>query len=85
MFGPGLPLLHVFAPGPVAAGYDGINAEPSTITNFTGLSMIAEDYSLTASARGSDGTRYSLGTDMRVFRGKYRTPSGDHDGTFCFI
>jgi hypothetical protein len=85
VFGPGLPLMHVFSPGPILAGYDGINVDPSTITNFKGLSMIAEDYTLTATAAGSDGTKYLLGTDMRVFRGKYRTSSGDHNATFCFI
>jgi hypothetical protein len=84
VFGPGLPPEHVFAPGPPPA-YAGLNVEPSTITNFKGLSMISEDYTLTATAEGSDGTNYLVGTDMRVFRGQYRTPSGDHHATFCFI
>jgi hypothetical protein len=86
---PGTPNVHAFAPGPLEAGYMGILVEPSTITNFEGLSMIAEDYTGNAHAIGIDAlgnrTLYVLGTDMRVFRGRYRTPSGDHDATFCFI
>ena len=85
IFDVGLPLLHVFAPGPPLLGYQGINVEPSTITNFKGLSMITEDYTLSATARGSDGSKYLLGTDMRVMKGTYRTATGDHEGTFCFI
>lgn len=84
VFAPGLPLVHVFAPGPTP-GYAGINVEPATITNFKGLSMIAEDYTLTATAKGSDGTNYLLGTDMRVLRGTYRTSTGVHHATFVLI
>jgi hypothetical protein len=79
-----LPFVHLFAPGP-PPNYAGLDVEPSTVTNFKGLSMIAEDYTLTAMATGSDGTKFSVGTDMRVFKGKYRTASGEHDATFCFI
>jgi hypothetical protein len=82
----GLPAFHVFPPGPADNPfYAGPNIDPLTITNFRGLVMIAEDYSLAATAQGSDGSTYQVGTDMRVFKGTYRTATGDHDGTFCFI
>src|SRR5437763_14322761 len=29
-------LIHVFAPGPVELGFQGLDIEPSTITDFTG-------------------------------------------------
>ena len=84
VFAPGLPLVHVFAPGP-PPNYAGLDVEPSTITDFEGLSMITEDYTLTATATGSDGTHYLVGTDMRVVQGKYLNSSGEHDATFCLI
>ena len=78
--------FHVWAPGPEGNPfYNGPHADPSPITNFRGVSMIEEDYSLIRTAVGSDGSTWLLGTDMRVFKGTYRNSTGDHTGTFCFI
>lgn len=88
MFVETLPPFHVFAPGPAGnPNYGGSpDLEPGTITDFKGHSMISEDYTLTATATGSDGKIYSVGTDMRVFRGTYRARNGEvQDATFCFI
>jgi hypothetical protein len=81
---PSLPFFHAFAPGPTPA-YQGFDVEPSSITNFKGLSMIAEDYTLTAKANGSDGSHFLVGTDMRVMMGTYRTSTGVHHAIFVFI
>ncbi len=81
---PSLPFFHAFAPGPTPT-YQGFDVEPSTITNFKGVSMISEDYTLTQTATGSDGTHFLVGTDMRVMKGTYRTLTGEHHATFVFI
>jgi hypothetical protein len=79
------PLIHVFAPGPVDQGFQGIDVEPSVITNFRGFSAIAYPGGTTA-AKDSNGNSYDLATDMRVFRGEYVAADGSHHrGTFVFI
>lgn len=79
------PLIHVFSPGPVDQGFQGIDVEPSVITNFRGFSAIAYPGGTTA-AKDSNGNSYDLATDMRVFRGEYVAADGSHHrGTFVFI
>ena len=84
------PLLHVYEPGPLnktlpytGAVMEGLDVEPSTITDFTGV--IAQAYHV-GTAIGSDGKRYSLETDIRAFQGQYIAVDGSrHTGTFAFL
>jgi hypothetical protein len=79
------PLIHVFAPGPVDQGFQGIDVEPSVITNFRGFSAIAYPGGTNA-AKDSNGNTYDLITDMRVFQVEYVAADGSyHRGTFVFI
>ena len=77
------PLIHVFAPGPTSQGLMGEDVEPSTITNFNGLSA----YSVfTGSAVDASGNAYDVELDMRVFDGEYVSSDGSHHrGAFGFI
>jgi hypothetical protein len=87
---PGLPLLHVFAPGPPevtlpfsGTQLQGLDVEPSVITNYTGTTAVAFHV---GSAVGSDGARYNLETDMRAIQGTYIAADGSRrHGTFGFI
>jgi hypothetical protein len=80
---PGGPLIHVFAPGPEDLGFQGLDVEPSTITDFTGSSAIAYP---AGTATDADGNTYTMFNDMRVFVGTYRAADGVvRHGTFVFI
>jgi hypothetical protein len=80
---PGGPLVHVFAPGPPAFGFMGLDVDPSTITNFNGFSMLAY---LGGTATDADGHPYDLQADMRAYRGTYVAADGTtHQGTFGFV
>jgi len=80
---PGAPLIHVFAPGPVDAGFMGENVEPNTITDFKGITALS--YPL-GTATDADGNSYTMFNDMRVFRGTYVSQDGSVlHGTFAFI
>jgi hypothetical protein len=77
------PLIHVFAPGPTDAGLMGEDVEPSTITNFNGLSAYAV---FTGGATDADGNDYFAVLDMRIMDGVYRAADGSvHRGVFGFI
>jgi hypothetical protein len=77
------PLIHVFAPGPIDQGDQGIDVEPNVITNFRGFTAMGYPV---GTAQDSNGNTYNLVTDMRVFRGEYITADGvHHRGTFVFI
>jgi len=79
------PLIHVFAPGPVALGFQGIDVEPSVITNFRGFTAMGYPGG-TGTAKDSNGHIFDLATDMRVFQGEYVSADGTHHrGTFVFI
>jgi hypothetical protein len=79
------PLIHVFAPGPVNQGFQGIDVEPSVITNLRGFTAIGYPGGTNA-ATDSNGNTYDLITDMRVFQGEYVAADGSHHrGTFVFI
>jgi len=78
-------VIHVYAPGPESAGLGltGVNAEPSTITNFNGLSGYAL---VTGTAVDAAGNPYDAVLDMRVFDGEYVAADGSHhQGAFGFI
>jgi len=79
------PLIHVFAPGPVNQGFQGIDVEPSVITNFRGFTAMGYPGG-TGTAKDSNGNTFDLATDMRVFQGEYVSADGTHHrGTFVFI
>ena len=74
---------HVFAPGPRRLRFQGLDVEPSTITNFHGFSALAY---VGGTATDADGNTYTMQTDMRVFSGTYVSADGSVlQGTFAFI
>ena len=83
-------LIHVFPPGDPSITLPfshtplfGFDTEPGTVTDFDGFQAMAFHV---GSATDSDGTRYDLETDMRVFRGRYVDTTGTRRfGTFAFI
>ena len=80
---PPLGLIHVFFPGPTSIGDDGIDIEPSTITNFKGFTGVAM---LAGTATDGNGNQFSLATDIRVFQGEYESADGQRrHGTFVLI
>jgi hypothetical protein len=87
---PGGPLLHIFLPGPTnvtlpftGLTLEGLNVEPSTITDFNGFTALAY---IVGSARASDGRTYNMEVDLRVFEGRYVGETGSrHEGTFAMI
>jgi hypothetical protein len=82
--------IHVFLPGaagivlPFTGGeLQGLDVEPSTVTDFNGATALAYHV---GEARGSDGKTYNLETDMRVMDGEYVAVDGRRRrGTFGFI
>jgi hypothetical protein len=67
---PPFDLIHLFTPGPLGVTLpfsgiplEGLNVEPSTLTNFSGATALAY---LAGSARGNDGVEYGLEVDLRV-------------------
>ena len=79
------PQIHVFAPGPTNQGFQGLDVEPSVITNYRGFSAIAYPGGF-GTATDNNGNEYDVITDMRVFQGEYLSADGTHHrGTFAFI
>jgi hypothetical protein len=82
------PLIHEFLPGPeeitlpfTLLTLQGLNVEPSTITDFKGFTALAYHV---GTATGSDGTTYNLETDIRVIEGEYIAEDGTRrEGTFA--
>jgi hypothetical protein len=82
--------INVWAPGPptvtlpfTGLTLQGLDADPSTITDFDGFSAVAFH---TGTATAADGTRFDLETDMRAYRGAYVDTTGTlRFGTFAFI
>jgi len=68
-------LLNSFLPG-VGPGFDGLNAEPHQIINSNGV--VAQGYTA-GTATDSNGNTYNIGTDIRVYQGKY-VGAIAHDG-----
>jgi hypothetical protein len=65
---PPIQWINIFTPGVTGPGFDGVNAEPNTITNFDGL--IAMGYTL-GTATDTAGKQYQVIGDVRVFKGDY--------------
>ena len=82
--------IHIFAPGPEGivlpfsgVMLQGLNVEPSTITDFHGATALAFHI---GEARGSDGHTYNLETHMVAMEGKYVAVDGTtRHGSFAFI
>jgi len=82
--------IHVWAAGksgitlPYSHGQlQGIDTEPTTIGDFSGVSAVAFHV---GTATGKDGKRYNLETDMRVFAGNYIAANGQRrQGAFGLI
>ncbi|MPY86964.1 MAG: hypothetical protein GEU99_03490 [Luteitalea sp.] len=73
-------IIHVFLPGPptvtlpfTGSVLQGLDVEPSTITNFRGATALAF---LLGTATGSDGNEYNLEVDIRAFEGTYIAGDG---------
>jgi hypothetical protein len=64
------PFINQFIPGVPAPGvfFDGVNAEPNGITNFTGVSAMG--YTI-GPAVDNTGKAYQVITDVRVYQGDY--------------
>jgi hypothetical protein len=89
----GTPLLggsfHVFAPGPVEAGFDGLDADPSTITDFNGVSGLAY---VSGTVRRKNLLTHEVvdlpfvSSDMRFMQGVYRDADERvRHGTFALV
>jgi hypothetical protein len=84
---PPFPLIHELFPGPetitlpfTLVTLQGLDVEPSTITDFTGVTALAYHV---GTVTGSDGLTYDLETDVRVFEGQYVGEDGaQRQGTF---
>ena len=82
------PLIHELFPGPetitlpfTLVTLQGLNVEPSTITDFHGVTVLAYHV---GTATGNDGTKYNLETDIRVMKGEYIAENGERrEGTFA--
>jgi hypothetical protein len=82
--------IHQFAPGPegvvlpfTQVPLQGLNVEPSNITDFDGATALAYHV---GKAKGSDGKTYNLETDFRVMEGEYVSVEGTtREGTFAGI
>ena len=77
------PGVHIFAPGPVSLGLQGLDVELNGITNFRGFSALGY---LAGTATDSNGNNYNANTDMRAYQGEFVSADGSHHrGTFVFI
>jgi hypothetical protein len=82
--------IHEFLPGPegmvlpfTQVQLEGLNVEPSTITDFKGATALAYHV---GKAKGSDGKTYNLETDIWVMEGRYVSVGGTRrHGTFAEI
>jgi hypothetical protein len=82
--------IHELFPGPESVvlpftqvTLQGLNVEPSTITDFKGATALAYHV---GQAKGSDGKTYDLETDIRVMEGEYVSVEGTRRrGTFAEI
>ena len=60
----------------------GLDVEPSTITDFNGSSAVAYHV---GTARASDGRTYNLETDIRAFEGEYVVDGAVRRGSFALV
>lgn len=82
-------VIHVFGAGDPAVmlpftgiTLQGLDYEPSTITDFKGSSAVAYHV---GRVRGSDGRSYNLETDIRAFEGEYVAEGAVRHGSFALI
>ena len=88
--GPPVGFVHLFLPGPTTAvtpffGFpgEGLDVEPSPMTNFKGFTAFAV---LAGHAEGSDGKTYNVEFDLRAMEGEYHAQDGSHHrGAFGFF
>jgi len=89
-FVPPYDFIHTFAAGPAGLELpfthvvlEGLDVEPGTITDFKGATAIAYHV---GKARGSDGRKYDLETDIRAMEGEYVAVDGTRNqGSFALI
>jgi hypothetical protein len=82
--------VHAFVPGPPAITLpfsgltlQGLDVEPSAITDFRGRTALAY---IIGQATGSDGVTYGLEADIRAFEGEYVAAGGaEARGAFAFV
>jgi hypothetical protein len=82
--------VHAFVPGPPTITLpfsgltlQGLDVEPSAITDFHGRTALAY---IIGEATGSDGVTYGLEADIRAFAGEYVAASGGKArGAFAFV
>jgi hypothetical protein len=74
------PLIHTFLPGPedvtlpfTGLTLQGLEVEPSVITDYRGFTALAYHV---GTATGSDGRQYDLETDIRAMEGTYVAEDG---------
>ena len=82
-------VIHVFGAGDPSVTLpftgitlQGLDVEPSTITDFNGASALAYHV---GTARASDGRTYNLETDIRAFEGEYMSDGTVRHGAFALI
>lgn len=83
-------LIHIFLPGPSTTTLpfsglqlQGLDVEPTTVTDFNGTTAMAY---LTGTVKGSDGLERGLEVDLRVSQGEYVTADGSRErGAFAMI
>jgi hypothetical protein len=82
-------VIHVFGAGDPSVTLpftgitlQGLDFEPSTLTDFRGSSAVAYHV---GTARASDGKTYNLETDIRAFQGEYVVEGKTRRGSFALV
>lgn len=83
-------IIHFLLPGPPGSatqffGFpgEGLDVDPSTMTNFRGDHAFAV---LAGQATGSDGATYNVEFDLRIYSGSYIAADGvERDAAFAFM
>jgi hypothetical protein len=82
-------LFHVFGPAPAEADLDPLDAEPATITDFSGdvgLAYLDGIVARTNTATGETRNLPFVNSDMRFMKGFFRGTDGQvHEGAFAFV
>lgn len=87
---PNVGFIHWWLPGPTDAvtpilglGGFGLDVDPSTITDFKGVSAMAV---VAGTVRDDDGTLYDCEFDVRAMKGRYVGVDGvERRGAFAFV
>lgn len=82
--------IHWWLPGPVGLSTQileipgfGLDVDPSTITDFSGVSALAV---VAGKAKSSDGEVFDCEFDVRAMKGKYVSEDGKtREGAFAFL